>query len=79
MRVGSMTIFEGIKLNLANLTSALNDANKTVATGKRFTDLSTDPVGLTQVLEIKSSLSGIEQLGRNINLGKSWLTASETT
>jgi flagellar hook-associated protein 3 FlgL len=77
MRVASMTTYEMIKLNLANITEGLYEANKTVATGKRINSLSDDPVGLAQALNIKSSLSNIEQLGRNISMGNSWLTASE--
>ena len=78
MRVASKTIYDAIKFNLGNITEDLYGANKVVATGKRITGLSDDPVGLTQTLNIKSSLSNIEQLERNINLGKSWLTASES-
>ena len=77
MRVASKTIYDMIKCNLANITEELNKANKVVATQKRIIDLSDDPVGLTQVLNIKSSLSNIEQWGRNISMGKSWLTATE--
>jgi flagellar hook-associated protein 3 FlgL len=35
-------------------------------------------VGLTQGLNIKSTLSSIEQMGRNITLGKLWLAVSES-
>jgi len=78
MRVANKTIYDIIKFNLGNITEELNRANKVVATGKRITELSDDPVGLTQALNIKSSLSNIEQLGRNISMGRSWLTASES-
>ena len=78
MRVASKTIYDTVKFNLGNITENLYKAHKVVATGKRITDLSDDPVGLIQVLNIKSSLSNIEQLGRNISMGKSWLTASES-
>jgi len=78
MRVASKTVYDTIKLNLANITEELHKANKVIATQKRITDLSDDPVGLTQVLNIKSSLSNIKQLGRNISMGRSWLTASES-
>jgi flagellar hook-associated protein 3 FlgL len=71
-------IFDTVKLNLGNLTEDLNRANMVVATQKRILKLSDDPVGLTQALNIKSTLSNIEQMGRNINMGKSWLTASES-
>lgn len=78
MRVASKTIYEAVKFNLGNITENLYKAHKVVATGKRITGLSDDPVGLTQVLNIKSTLSNITQLGRNIDLGKSWLIASES-
>ncbi len=78
MRVSQKVIFDTIKLNLGNLTEDLNRANTVVASGKRILRLSDDPVGLTQALNTKSALSNIEQLGRNINLGQSWLAASES-
>jgi flagellar hook-associated protein 3 FlgL len=78
MRVASKTIYDTIKFNLANITEEMNKANQVVTTQKRLTNLSDDPVGLTQALNIKSSLSNIEQLERNISMGKNWLTASET-
>jgi flagellar hook-associated protein 3 FlgL len=57
----------------------LNRSNRVISTGRRINDLSDDPVGLTQSLEIKATLSNIDQLGRNISFGKSWLTAAEGT
>ncbi len=77
MRVASKTIYDTVKFNLANITEELNKANNDVGTGRRIIGLSDDPVGLTQVLNIKSTLSGIEQLERNISMGKSWLIAAE--
>jgi flagellar hook-associated protein 3 FlgL len=78
MRVANKTIYDMVKFNLGNIAEDLNHANKVVSTGKRISELSDDPVGLTQALNIKSALSSFEQLGRNITMGKSWLTASET-
>ena len=78
MRVANQTIFGMVKQNLANISEDLVKANKVVSTGKRITELSDDPVGLTQALHIKASLSNMEQLGRHIAFGKSWLNASET-
>lgn len=77
MRVASKTTFELVKNTLARSTEQLNQSNRLVASGKKILDLSDDPVGLPQVLQIESSLANIEQLERNIGLGKSWLTASE--
>lgn len=77
MRVANRMIFDATKYRLGNITENLSEANKIVATGKRINDLSDDPVGLTQALGIRSDLSNIEQIGRNINRGTSWFAASE--
>ncbi len=79
MRVANKTIYDMTTFRLRNITEELQKANEVVATGKRINSLSDDPVGLTQVLNIKSSLSNIEQIGRNIDLGKSWLATSESS
>jgi flagellar hook-associated protein 3 FlgL len=78
MRVANKTIYAMVKFNLGRITEELNHASRVVSTGKRISDLSDDPVGLTQALNIKSALSNFEQLGRNITTGNSWLTASES-
>lgn len=78
MRVANKTRYDVIKYNLNNITDKMNRANNVVASGKRILNLSDDPVGLTQVLNIKSSLIEIEQMGRNISFGKSWLTTAES-
>jgi len=79
MRVGSKTIFDMVKFNLGNITEDLSKANEIVSTGKRITKLSDDPVGLVQSLNIKSSLAGIEQMGRNLTLGTFWLNVAESS
>jgi len=78
MRVASKTVYDAARFNLASIQEQLYKANQVVATGKRITALSDDPVGLTQSLHVKSALSNLEQLGRNISMGKSWLAASES-
>jgi flagellar hook-associated protein 3 FlgL len=57
----------------------LSKANEIVSSGKRITTLSDDPIGVSQALGIKSTLANIEQMGRNIAMGKSWLTAAESS
>ena len=78
MRVTNTIMYDAIKLRLGRITEELKKANTIVASGKRILKLSDDPVGLTQGLGIQSTLAGIEQMGRNITLGKSWLAASES-
>jgi len=79
MRVANKTVYDAAKFNLANIQEQLYKANQVVASGKRITTLSDDPVGLAQLLHVKSALSNLEQLGRNISMGKSWLAASESS
>ncbi len=78
MRVATKTIYDMVKFNLANITEDLYKANKVVASTKRINNLSDDPVALTQSLSIRSSLSNLEQLEKNISTGRSWLNAGET-
>ncbi len=78
MRVASKTIYDMIKYNLANITESLYKANKVVATTKRINSISDDPVGLTQCLNIRSSLSNLDQLEKNISMGRTWLNAGKT-
>ena len=78
MRVANKTVYDMVKFDLARINEELNKAARVVTTGKRITDLSDDPVRLSEVLNIKSVLSNLEQLGRNINMGRSWLATSES-
>lgn len=78
MRVASKTVYDMVTHNLGNVTEELNSANEVVATSKRINSLSDDPVGLTQVLNLKASLANIDQMDRNINMGKTWLAAAES-
>jgi flagellar hook-associated protein 3 FlgL len=78
MRVANKAIYDSVKYNLGSISEELYKANEIVSTGKRINNLSDDPVGLTQSLNIRSTLSSIEQMGRNISYGNSWLTASES-
>jgi len=78
MRVANKAIYDAVTYNLGSISEELSKANEIATTGKRINNLSDDPVGLTQSLNIRSTLSSIEQMGRNISHGSSWLTASES-
>ena len=78
MRVANKSIYDSVRYNLGSISEELNKANEIATTGKSINNLSDDPVGLTQSLNIRSALSNIEQMGRNISYGNSWLTASES-
>jgi flagellar hook-associated protein 3 FlgL len=78
MRVANKTIYDAVTYNLSNCTQEMNKATEIVSTGKRINNLSDDPVGLAQVLNVRSAISNIEQMQRNISLGNSWLASSES-
>lgn len=78
MRVANRTAYETVQYNLAKVSEEMTRANLTVSTGKRINKLSDDPIGLVQVLKIRSDLAGIDQLGRNITQGHFWLRATES-
>jgi flagellar hook-associated protein 3 FlgL len=78
MRIASKTVYENIISNLNTVYSDMARAQETVSTSKRINKLSDDPVSLVTVLDLRSSLSNIDQLNRNVSMGKSWLTSSES-
>ncbi len=78
MRVSNLTVFERVSNNLGRVTESLYKANEVVSTARRINRLSDDPVGLVSVLDLRSSLAGVEQMGRNSETGKTRLTAGES-
>ena len=79
MRVPTTTMFGHTTYQLGGITTNLKAANNAVVTGKQINTLSDDPVGLSQVLSLRSSLSNIDQLERNIATGRTWLNSGETS
>jgi len=78
MRVANKTIYDSLAYRLEQRTSELNSANTVVTTGKRINSLSDDPIGFAKVLDLKSAISNLNQLDKNISTGQSWLTTEET-
>ncbi|OQY02647.1 MAG: flagellar hook-associated protein 3 [Desulfobacteraceae bacterium 4572_130] len=78
MRISTMTLYDTSKFQLGNLTSNLARANTIMSTQKRINTLSDDPVGLTQVLDLKASINCIEQIDKDIEVGRTWLVGCET-
>lgn len=79
MRVANKTVYDNITINLGRVTESLWKANEVVSSAKKINQLSDDPVGLVTLLDLRSSLAGVEQLGRNIQVGRSWLSAAESS
>lgn len=78
MRVANRSIYELTSYRLGQRTDELYRANGVIASGKRINNLSDDPVGLTQVMNLKSSSATLEQYNLNISSGRMWLQAGET-
>ncbi len=78
MRIANKTIYDTIKRNLLQTSDAMIRTNQVVSSGKRINRASDDPVGQVTVLGLRSSLANIEQLGRNIVMGRSWLNMAES-
>ncbi|MCK5541270.1 MAG: flagellar hook-associated protein FlgL [Desulfobacterales bacterium] len=78
MRVPNISMYVDSTYRLGKLTSDLQDANEVVSTQKKINEVSDDPLGFSQVLTLKNSLGNLEQIERNINMGKSWITNVET-
>ncbi len=79
MRVASKTMYGQMGLRLNDLSYNLKQANEVVSTGNRINRISDDPIGLSQVLNMRSSLNNLDQLKRNLYMGKTWCTAVETS
>ncbi len=77
MRVPNISIYANATYNLGGLTSDLQDANEVMATQKQINSISDDPIGFSQVLNLKSSLGNLDQIETNVNMGISWLNGVE--
>lgn len=77
MRAPTISTYVNAVYRLGNITSDLQKANLTVSSPNHINEMSDDPVGLNQVLALRNSIGNLEQIGRNVTMGKSWLESSE--
>ncbi len=77
MRVPNLSLYTISKNQLNTVTNDLKDANEVVSTQKQINNISDDPIGLTQVLDLRLSVKNLAQLDKNIDLGKTWLDGTE--
>lgn len=78
MRVTHTTIYNASQTRLRSLIDDFNGANREVSTGKKINQLSDDPVGISRVVDLRSNLSNLEQMSKNIRTANNWLTGTET-
>ena len=79
MRVPNISMYDTSRYQLGNLTERLSKTNQVVSTLKRINEMADDRVGLSQVLSLKTSIGNLEQLNKNIAMGKTWLDGAETS
>lgn len=77
MRVPNLSLYNDARYRLGGITSDLQAANEVMATQKRINSISDDPIGLSQVLDLNTSLGNLEQVEKNVNMGISWLDGTE--
>ena len=78
MRIANKTIFDSVTRSLGRTSKEMFDSQEVVTTGKKINRLSDDPVGIVSVLNLRSSLANLNQMERNISMGRTWLTACES-
>ena len=79
MRIANKTLYDSVIQRLGTVSSEMMEANEVVSSTKRINNLSDDPVGLVSVLDLRSSLANVEQIGRNIQVGQNWLSSGESS
>lgn len=79
MRIATRTVYQLQTHQLGIASNDMTEKNKVVSTRKRINNLADDPVGLGRVLGFKSDNAFIEQIDKNIDNGKIWLEAGETS
>ena len=77
MRTPNISTYYTATYRLGNLTEDLKNANEVISTQKQINEISDDPLGLSQALSLKNSIGNLEQIERNVVMGKSWLESVE--
>jgi len=78
MRVTNRMIIDTVIRDIFRNTEQLQDVQESLTSGKKINKPSDDPLGASQVLDYRKSLSGMEQFKKNIAWGKSWLNLTDS-
>jgi len=70
-------MYSSSTFRLGNLTEDLKDSNEVVSSQKQINEISDDPLGLSQTLSLSNTLGYLDQIERNVTMGKSWLESVE--
>ena len=78
MRVTNGMLASNFLNNINRTMGRMQTYQQQLATNKRMTRLSDDPIGAINSLSIRGKISRLNQYQKNIDDAKSWLTQSET-
>ena len=78
MRIATSTLFDSLERRIQQLTEGLNTVNEKLSSQKKINRPSDNPVGAASAIGYRNLLSQVDQYGRNLNTGKTWMDSSET-
>ncbi len=78
MRIATSTLFDSLERRIQQLTEGLNTVNEKLSSQKKINRPSDDPLGAASAIGYRNLLSQVDQYGRNLNTGKSWMDSSES-
>lgn len=79
MRVTSNMMLSGYLKNLGNNMSELNKLQNKMATGKRITKPSDDPIGIISSMQTRVKIYKSDQYKRNVEKSLTWLEQTESS
>jgi flagellar hook-associated protein 3 FlgL len=78
MRVTNMMMFDGVQRQLQRRTSSLAEAQDKLASGKRLTKPSDDPMAVARAMALRRAIAENEQYDLNADAASSWISASDS-
>lgn len=78
MRVSMPTIFNNVQQNLQRLVEDLQYTNAQISTGRKYQQISDNPLDVGSLLGLNSESSQVSQYQRNLETANNWLSSTET-
>ena len=78
MRVSNRLIASTVNSNLFKNIDRLLELQTMVSSGKRVNKPSDDPISMGRILDYRKTLASVDQYGRNISNGESWLNLTDS-
>ena len=79
MRVTQRQLYGNVVNRMGNALSSLVDSNLQASSQKRINKPSDDAVGMTRVLNYRTSLESINQYSKNVKTASGWLNLADNT